>query len=210
MSLPPLRRSGGMHGVTRQGMHLDATKISQLLIFLLIPEPQLDACSDSSPMRRMRKAELMACVLGHSPGSQGASTSLLLDLELTEQQLVRPYSCHASVNSHTPDMQAAQADSWCMHVSCLQAIKQQHRSGKKMLERWVDDVLTYSQGQQQQVHTSQGTVRGAAAAGLARQQLLAAGLAAGTVEQLYRCLYVYSMGFVDTIKVRNAEASSRG
>lgn len=77
-----------------------------------------------------------------------------------------------------------------------------------MLESWVDDVLTYSQGQQQQVHTSQGTVRGAAAAGLARQQLLAAGLAAGTVEQLYRCLYVYSMGFVDTIKVRSAEAKA--
>lgn len=72
-----------------------------------------------------------------------------------------------------------------------------------MLESWVDDVLTYTQGQQQQqVHTSQGTLRGAAAAGLARQQLLAAGMAAGTVEQLYRCLYAYSMGFVDTIKVR--------
>lgn len=86
-----------MHDGTRQGLHLCATKVTRLLLFLLIPEPQLDACSDSSPTRRTRKAELMACVLGHSPGSQGASTSLLLDLELTEQQLVRHYSCHAVI-----------------------------------------------------------------------------------------------------------------
>lgn len=85
----------------------------------------------------------------------------------------------------------------------LQATKQQHRSGKILLESWVDDVLTNSPWLQQQQHTSAGTVRGAVAAGLSRQQLLAAGLSAGAVEQLHRCLYVYSMGFVDTVKVRN-------
>lgn len=83
----------------------------------------------------------------------------------------------------------------------LQASKQQHRTGKIMLEGWVDDVLTSSQLPPQQSTGQQGRVKGAAAAGLSRQQLLAAGLSSRTADQLYRCLYVYSMGFVDTIKV---------
>jgi hypothetical protein len=87
-----------------------------------------------------------------------------------------------------------------MYVT-MQATKQQHRSGKIMLEGWVDDVLTNSPWLQQQQHTSTGSVRGAVAAGLSRKQLLAAGLSVGAVEQLHRCLYVYSMGFVDTVKV---------
>jgi hypothetical protein len=69
-----------------------------------------------------------------------------------------------------------------------------------MLEGWVDEVLTNSQLPPQ--HTSKGTLRGAEAAGLARQQLIAAGLGANTVQQLYRSLFVYSMGFADTIKVQ--------
>lgn len=85
---------------------------------------------------------------------------------------------------------------------CLQASKQ--RIGRIVPEGWVNDVLTNSNPpQQQQHHGSSGTgaVRGAAAAGLARQQLLAAGLSSGSVDHLYRCLYVYSMGFVDSVKV---------
>lgn len=89
-----------------------------------------------------------------------------------------------------------------MYVN-MQATKQQHRSGKIMLEGWVDDVLTNSPWLQQQQHTSTGSVRGAVAAGLSRKQLLAAGLSVRAVEQLHRCLYVYSMGFVDTVKVRS-------
>lgn len=89
-------------------------------------------------------------------------------------------------------------------VLSLQASKQQHRTGKIMLEGWVDDVLTSSQLHPQQSTGQQGRAKGAAAAGLARQQLLAAGLSSGTADQLYRCLYVYSMGFVDTIKVGQA------
>ena len=83
----------------------------------------------------------------------------------------------------------------------LQAVKQHHRSGKIMLESWVDDVLSNSLQPQQQ-RNSTGTARGITAAGLGRQQLLAAGLSSGTVDQLHRSLYVYSMGFVDTVKVR--------
>jgi hypothetical protein len=77
------------------------------------PEPQLDACSDSSPMRRTRKAELMACVLGHSPGSQGPSPSLLLDLELTEQQLVRDNPCLHASDSHDSNT--------AMHPTCRES-----------------------------------------------------------------------------------------
>jgi hypothetical protein len=64
--------------------------------------------------------------------------------------------------------------------------------------------------QQQPQSTSAGALRGAAAAGLSRQQLLAAGLSSGAAEQLYRCLYVYTMGFVDTIKVCQALPGSAG
>lgn len=57
-------------------------------------EQQLEAClvdqaDCSAVLRRTRKAELVSCVLGHNPGSQGFQTGLLLDLELKEQQLVR-------------------------------------------------------------------------------------------------------------------------
>jgi hypothetical protein len=63
-----------------------------LLLLLLSAEP-LEACldsaspADSSSLRRTRKAELISCVLGHSPGSNTFQGGLLLDLELKEQQL---------------------------------------------------------------------------------------------------------------------------
>jgi hypothetical protein len=105
----------------------------------------------------------------------------------------------------------------CRHailgVTDVQAAKQQHRPVRLILEGWVDELLTNSANQQQSsLHHQQqppspstGALRGAAAAGLSRQQLLAAGLSSGAVEQLYRCLYVYTMGFVDTIKVCRTE-----
>lgn len=49
-----------------------------------------------SPMRRARKAELMAYALGQSPGSSGTSPGLLLGLDMREQQLVRMLVCHSS------------------------------------------------------------------------------------------------------------------
>jgi hypothetical protein len=133
-----------------------------------------------------------------------------------------PYCCSSWLNNmvtaygdSTPGTE--QSSPAASHHSCLptiyvniQATKQQHRSGKIMLEGWVDDVLTNSPWLQQQQHTSTGSVRGAVAAGLSRKQLLAAGLSVGAVEQLHRCLYVYSMGFVDTVKVRCTAAATEG
>jgi hypothetical protein len=84
------------------------------------------------------------------------------------------------------------------------------------MEAWLDDTLSSSQHQQQQQAASSQPARtaqqqheqarmsgpkGAGAAGLARQQLLAAGLSNTAVDQLYRSLYVYSVGFFDSIKV---------
>lgn len=54
--------------------------------------------------------------------------------------------------------------------------------------------------QLQQLAESAGAT-GAAAVGLARQQLLATGMSSAAVDQLYRSFFVYSVGFFDTIKV---------
>lgn len=68
----------------------------------------LEACldqgysADASLLRQTRKAELMSCVLGHSPGSQGPQTGLLLDLELKEQKLVRPLQMYSASHAMTP------------------------------------------------------------------------------------------------------------
>lgn len=74
-------------------MHAAVSRDSSCTTHSLQTE-QLEACldqcgqADSSPLRRTRKAELISCVLGHSPGSQGFQAGLLLELELKEQQLV--------------------------------------------------------------------------------------------------------------------------
>jgi hypothetical protein len=86
--------------------------------------------------------------------------------------------------------------------------------GALQLEAWLDDALGTRQQrqqpagvqpcamlQQQQEQALASGLRGAAAAGLARQQLLAAGLSHAAVDQLYRSLYVHSVGFFDSTKV---------
>jgi hypothetical protein len=87
--------------------------------------------------------------------------------------------------------------------------------GSLQLEAWLDEALNSSQHRQQQMASTRHSrtaqqqqeqalatgLKGAAAAGLARQQLLAAGLSNTAVDQLYRSLYVYSVGFFDSTKV---------
>lgn len=48
---------------------------------------------------------------------------------------------------------------------------------------------------------SGGASKGAAHFGVSRQQLAAAGLSSVSIDQLYRCLFVYSAGFADTMQV---------
>jgi hypothetical protein len=92
--------------------------------------------------------------------------------------------------------------------------------GSLQLEVWLDEALSSSQQRQHPVGAQPGTIlqqqkqqalasglRGAAAARLARQQLLSAGLSSGAVDQLYRSLYVYSVGFFDSTKVGSNSAA---
>lgn len=89
---------------------------------------------------------------------------------------------------------------------------QQEDLGCLALETWVDDMLKSNQSaqasrKQEQVspqiqqQAGSASCKGAAAVGLARQQLLASGMSNAAVDQLYRNLFVYSVGFSDTIKV---------
>jgi hypothetical protein len=86
---------------------------------------------------------------------------------------------------------------------------QQKEVGRLMLEKWVNDVLGPAKPELASGADHQGQHRvlqhqkGAAASGLARHQLLAAGLSAAQVDQLYRSLYVHSVGFSDAMKVKS-------
>lgn len=79
----------------------------------LMQSESLEACldlaspADSSCMRRTRKAELISCVLGHSPGTHTFQGGLLLDLELKEQQLVSSF--WTAVAGYTQQQQVVQA-----------------------------------------------------------------------------------------------------
>eukprot|EP00879_Flechtneria_rotunda_P026921 GHRR01028767.1.p1 GENE.GHRR01028767.1~~GHRR01028767.1.p1 ORF type:complete len:246 (+),score=85.23 GHRR01028767.1:155-892(+) len=153
VSLPPLRQSAE---------HMDFT---------------MSANQFGSPMRRTRKAELMAYALGQSPctlkqvpNAPFASSGLALHLEVQQQQL-------ATTNIQQP-------------------------MGPHLLEAWLDSVLKNNQAAtSQQQPSGTNAPKGAAAVGLARQQLLGAGLTSSAADQLYRSLYVYSMGFFDALKV---------
>eukprot|EP00775_Hariotina_reticulata_P005684 gene5684-5922_t len=133
--------------------------------------------SDGSPLRRALKAELLASAAGQQMHDNRTAlpTDMLLDLELKEQKLA--------------------------------ATSQQKEVGRLMLEKWVDDVLSTAKpeaangaGHQEQSHHLLQHQHGAAAAGLARHQLFAAGLSMCQVDNLYRSLYVYSAGFSDAMK----------
>lgn len=153
-------------------------------------------------MRQTRKAELVACVLGQTPGNLLQGPGLLLDLQLREQQLVRACSIVACV---APT--AARLSTQRVLTPPLQAAKMQHHSSRRvMLESWLTEVLAGCSSRQQDVQQQQETGcssrgRGAADLGLTRPQLVAAGLSATAVDALYRSLFVYSVGFVDEMKV---------
>lgn len=108
-----------------------------LVLCCAVLSESLEACLDqghsaeASLLRQTRKAELMSCVLGHSPGSQGLQTGLLLDLELKEQKLVRPFSCTQPVGAAQHDCRT-QAEASC-HAYNLPIDMQLHRPAETVL-----------------------------------------------------------------------------
>jgi hypothetical protein len=84
----------------------------------------------------------------------------------------------------------------------MQASSMRAGSKKVMLESWVNEVLAQDALKSPTPAASNpSSGRGAAHYGVARQQLQAAGLSATATDQLYRCLFVYSAGFADTVRV---------
>jgi hypothetical protein len=78
-------------------------------------------------MRLTRKAELISCVLGHSPGSHTFQGGLLLDLELKEQQLASSLSetCPAAHVLNSMLYFQRQAARWAIHYDVVTLIGQE-------------------------------------------------------------------------------------
>ncbi|WIA27986.1 hypothetical protein OEZ86_010576 [Tetradesmus obliquus] len=168
VSLPPLRKSGDLYEMPISGSIGSS------------------AGQAWSPMRRARKAELMAYALGRSPGATSSMPGMLLGLDPWQQQ----QQLASATNSRQDG--SLQLEAWLDEAlsSSQHPHQQQHAAGNQ-----CDRVVR----QQQQQARASG-LRGAAAAGLARKQLLVAGLSNAAVDQLYRSLYVYSVGFFDSTK----------
>jgi hypothetical protein len=76
------------------------------------------------------------------------------------------------------------------------------------METWVNQVLSGPAKQhttglpnQQPLQPSSLSKRGLLNHGLSREELGAAGLGGDAIDRLYRALYVYSLGFFDTLQV---------
>lgn len=99
------------------------------------------------------------------------------------------------------------------------ALKQHSSSRRLMLEAWLDGVLgssapppdtqQHADAPQSPAAAGRGGRGGAARWGIARAQLLDAGLSAPAVDQLHRGLFVHSVGFADALRELLAAGGGR-
>eukprot|EP00877_Chromochloris_zofingiensis_P009698 jgi/Chrzof1/4982/Cz15g07110.t1 len=93
----------------------------------------------------------------------------------------------------------------------MQALTQdnQHAAGRLLMESWVNQVLSgpesYLNNQSEApLQQTSAAMKGLASYGLARDELLHAGLSNAIVDRLYQSLYVYSVGFFDVLQASAA------
>lgn len=98
-------------------------------------------------------------------------------------------------------------------IACLCTTQVLTRENKQsysrvLLELWVNQILDPTPGGStlpislpSPLHVDPSACRGLAAYGLTRVELLGSGLGHDAVDRLYRCMYVYSIGFFDVVQV---------
>ncbi|MEW5307688.1 MAG: hypothetical protein WDW36_010066 [Sanguina aurantia] len=125
-----------------------------------------------SPTRRSRKKAL----LGHSDGGRSPALQASMVLDSKEKDMVLTRENKQSYS-------------------------------RVLLELWVNQILDPTPGGStlpislpSPLHVDPSACRGLAAYGLTRVELLGSGLGHDAVDRLYRCMYVYSIGFFDVVQ----------
>ncbi|KAF5828586.1 hypothetical protein DUNSADRAFT_17383 [Dunaliella salina] len=125
---------------------------------------------------------------GASPARRGRKSNLAANTEEPGRSVV---AASIEVDAREKDMHLTRDN--------------RHATGRLMMELWVNQVLdpaaTELSGKTEPNQVNVAMLKGLARFGLTRTELSGAGLTNEAIDRVYRCLYVYTIGFFDVMQV---------